>query len=251
MQTIPILMYHSMDASGSVVSVAPQIFREHLQCIKDLGFRGISLTTAVEHRQQNDSWPEQSVVLTFDDGFANVHRSALPALSQHGFSATVFLVSGHMGGNNDWAPPPDGLGIRQILSWQQAAELASAEIEIGSHTRTHPDLRTCSPAEVKEQMCSSRKEIEDRLGIPVRSFAYPYGVTTQEAKSCASRTFDAACTTVLKRANSDPVHCLPRVDVYYIKNLKTLERLLQCELEMYLLFRRIGRRARQVLGRTH
>jgi peptidoglycan/xylan/chitin deacetylase (PgdA/CDA1 family) len=248
MQTLPILMYHSLDASGSVVSVAPQIFREHMECIEDNGFRGISLSAAVDYREQHHSWPARSVVLTFDDGFANVHKSALPTLTQHGFSATVFVISGHMGGYNDWAPAPDGLGSRGILTWQQASELASAGIEIGSHTHTHPDLSRCTPAELERQISISRAEIEDHIGRPVTTFAYPYGVTTTVAKRLVARQFRAACTTVLKKANGDLLHCLPRIDMYYIGSPQKLERLLDGQLDRYLALRRFGRSARRILN---
>lgn len=248
MKAIPILMYHSLDSSGSVVSVDPGTFRDQMACIANSGFRGISLSAAVSYyRETNGSWPDRSVVLTFDDGFANVHKAALPVLVQRGFGATVFVVSGHMGGRNDWAPPPTGLGSREILTWQQAAELASADVEIGSHTQTHPDLRRCAPAEVERQMLASRTEIEDHLGFPVRSFAYPYGATSSLAKEYASREFTAACTTVLKQVNGDLLHSLPRIDMYYLRSTERLRRLLDGQLDVYLAVRRFGRTARPFL----
>ena len=99
--SLPILTYHSLDLSGSVVSVAPADFADHIACLADLGFRSITLRDAVLHRQRTGEWPTPAVVLTFDDGYANVHATALPILTRHRFVATIFVVSGHVGGRND------------------------------------------------------------------------------------------------------------------------------------------------------
>jgi peptidoglycan/xylan/chitin deacetylase (PgdA/CDA1 family) len=244
---LSILTYHSLDTSGSVVSVTPQDFSHQMKCVADAGFQGVSLAEAVSYREMNGCWPDHSVALTFDDGFANFHESAWPTLERHGFTATVFVISGHMGGRNDWAPPPAGLGTRKILSWEQASELAARGVEIGSHTHTHPDLRRCSAAEVERELTKSRTEIEDRLGINVSSFAYPYGATTELSRRLAARQFRAACTTVLRQSNGESLHNLPRIDMYYIRPLRNLQRLLRGELNTYLAIRRVGRSARSVL----
>lgn len=247
MKPISILTYHSIDASASVVSCAPQDFADQMTCLSDEGFRGVSLREAVAHRQQHRSWPEKNAVLTFDDGFANFYEGALPVLRKHNFTATVFVISGHMGGVNDWAKPPKDLGPQKMLSWQQVSELAAAGIEIGSHTRTHPDLKRCSLETARVEMSESRKEIEDHLGHTVGSFAYPYGGTSSSLSSLAAMEYDAACTTQLRRANSDPLDSLPRVDMYYIRSHRNLQRLLDGHLDQYLAVRSAGRAIRGAL----
>jgi len=247
MNSISILMYHSIDASGSVVSCAPETFAAQMSQIVQEGFRGISLSEAVAYRQDHGSWPEKSVALTFDDGFANVYEAALPVLAQHNFGATVFVVSGRMGQLNDWAKPPARLGVQKMLSWEQVAELADARIEIGSHTKTHPDLTGCAADRVLQELSESRKEIEEHLGHTVKSFAYPFGAINGRVCSLAAGEFAAACTTELRRANDDPLDRLPRVDTYYLRNSNTLSRLLRGQLDSYLSIRRWGRWARRVV----
>jgi peptidoglycan/xylan/chitin deacetylase (PgdA/CDA1 family) len=247
MNSISILMYHSIDAGGSVVSCAPETFADQMSQIADEGFRGISLFEAVDHRRQHGSWPEQSVALTFDDGFANVHVEALPVLARHNFGATVFVVSGRMGRLNDWSKPPAKLGVQRMLSWEQVAELAAARIEIGSHTQTHPDLTICDVDRVLQELTESRKEIEEHLGQTVKTFAYPFGAINGSVCSLAATEFAAACTTELRRANNDPLHRLPRVDAYYMTGKGTLQRLLRGQLDDYLLIRRWGRLARRMV----
>ncbi len=241
MQSIAILAYHSLDTSGSVVSVRPQVFAEQMATLADLGHRGIALRDAVAQREANGSWPDNSVVITFDDGFANVHERALPVLVQHGFAATVFLVSAYVGRYNDWETPPAGLGRRAVVSWSQARELAAAGLELGGHTRTHPDLRTLRRDRVEQEIAAGKHEIEAQLDRPVESFAYPYGRVAADAASIVSREFRAACTTVLRRASDEVLHRLPRVDAYYIRSPRSLCRLIQGRLDGYLMVRRWGR----------
>ena len=181
---LAILTYHSLDMSGSILSVAPQRFAEQMAHLAHLGFQGMSLRAAVAYRHAHGTWPERGVVLTFDDGYANCYEAALPVLRQHGFTATVFLVSGHIGGCNDWEPPLALLGTQPMLTWEQVAALAQAGLEIGAHTVTHRDLQRLTAAEVEGEISAARDDIAKRLGTPVESFAYPFGST----KSSGVRT---------------------------------------------------------------
>jgi peptidoglycan/xylan/chitin deacetylase (PgdA/CDA1 family) len=244
---IPILTYHSIDTSGSVISVTPCAFAEQMACVADLGFCGIALREAVAHRTATGAWPAQCVVLTFDDGYANITDVAAPTLLRYGFTATVFLVTQHVGLSNDWAPPPAGLGPRAMLSWQQVADLAAAGIEIAAHSRTHRNLPSLSADAIADEVSGSRRDIECRLQGPVDSFAYPFGCVTAAAEAIVRREFRAACTTVLRRAQHDAFARLPRVDAYYLRSVDAVRRLLNGQLDRYLAFRRCGRLIRQFL----
>src|SRR5690349_1670034 len=105
---LAILTYHSIDDSGSVVSIAPKTFVEQMRVLAESGFRGISLSEAMNYREAHGRWPEKCAVLTFDDGFANFYETAMPEIARHNFSATVFVISSHVEGHNDWDAPPPG-----------------------------------------------------------------------------------------------------------------------------------------------
>jgi hypothetical protein len=243
---LPILTYHSLDTSGAVVSVPPREFAAQMRCVADLGFRGISLREALEHRERHRVWPARAVVLTFDDGYANVHEHALPVLLQRRFTATFFLISGYLE-----SPPgrpaasPGAAG--PWLSWREAAELAAAGMEIGGHTSTHADLARLSPADAEAEIVASRRELERRLHISVDSFAYPFGHVSSTALAIVERQFRAACTTVLKRVAKEEAHLLPRIDMYYVRSCERLAQLLAGRLDRYLTMRRWGRHARRLL----
>ncbi len=134
-----------------------------------------------------------------------------------------------------------------MLSWSQLSDLSSAGIEIGAHTRSHRDLRRLSTEEAHEEIAGSRTELEDRLGRPVESFAYPFGYYSHDSLEIVSREFRAACTTILRRAGRDPLHELPRVDMYYLRSPQRLLRLLDGGLDRYLAIRRLARSARSLM----
>lgn len=225
----------------------PQAFVDQMSVLAEAGFRGVSLREALSYREAHNAWPEQSVALTFDDGYANFYEEAAPTLAERGFTATVFVVSGHVGGRNDWAPPPAGLELRAMLTWPQIVEMSAAGIEIGAHTRRHKDLRELPAPEAREEIGGSRDEIEDRLGRSVESFAYPFGHVSPASLEIVRQKFRAACTTVLRRAGGESFHELPRVDMYYLRAPQQLPRLLDGRLDRYLTIRRLARSVRSAL----
>lgn len=242
---LSILTYHSLDDSGSVVSVSPQGFTRQMAVIAAENYRGITLSEAISHRRLSGEWPDKCVVITFDDGFRNFYDEALPVLKELKFRATIFVVSDFMGKRNDWEVPPTGLGSKELLSWAQLEETSNLGFEVGSHTRTHTDLRRLSREQVRSEIRWSQIEIENRLGKPVKSFAYPFGEVTQASVECLEETFESACTTVLQRANGDSFFKLPRIDMFYIRTDRALRRLLSGELDRYLKFRALGRNMRR------
>lgn len=244
---LPILTYHSLDDSGSVVSIAPPTFEAQMDALARAGFVGVTLRAAAEHREQRGEWPAQRVVLTFDDAYASVFDVALPVLHRHGFSATAFVITGHVGRHNDWAPPPPRLGLKPLCTWDQLSALVEAGWELGAHTHSHPDLRGLGDYETEREILFSRDELRRRLGCAIDGFAYPYGLFSPAAQRIVSENFRTACTTVLKRADQEPPAALPRVDMFYVQTAALLERLIAGRLDRYLTLRRWGRRARHML----
>ncbi|MBI4516683.1 MAG: polysaccharide deacetylase family protein [Deltaproteobacteria bacterium] len=244
---VPILTYHSLDNSASAISVAPSAFGDQMDCLADIGARGISLADAAAHLAANGAWPERCAVLTFDDGYANTYEVALPILARHGFSATVFVVTGFVNRTIDWRWPGRWQRQPAPLTWNQVREFCAAGLEIGCHTVTHPDLRWLSPAAAEDEIVGARNEIEDRIALPVETFAYPFGLVGAAASSIARREFRAACTTELQRARRQPLWALPRVDMYYIRSTELLTRLIHGRLDRYLAARRWARRLRRTV----
>jgi peptidoglycan/xylan/chitin deacetylase (PgdA/CDA1 family) len=238
-----ILTYHSLDSSGSVISIRPDMFREQMESLAESGARMAPLDAVCD--------TPGAIALTFDDGFRNFFEHALPVLQRLRFPATVFVVSGYCGRQNNWPSQPkdNGVPAAELLRWSEVEELARAGIEIGGHTVTHPRMSLLSPQETEEELLQSRAAIEDRIGRPVRSFAYPYGESTPAVRAAVRRHYDRACGTRLAylSADSDPVD-LPRIDMYYLQNRFWFQGLRSARGSAYLGARGLVRGLRQALA---
>jgi peptidoglycan/xylan/chitin deacetylase (PgdA/CDA1 family) len=94
-----------------------------------------------------------------------------------------------------------------MLSWDQIREMAKSGIRFGAHTITHPVLAKLSEKRLEEEIAGSKKVIEERLQVPVRHFAYPFGQLAEigdPAKAAVERAgFETAATTVWGYNRSD------------------------------------------------
>lgn len=235
---IPILTYHSIDESRSIISTAPDVFRRQMKSLSDNGLRGISLETMLRSATSSNAFPESSVVLTFDDGFRNFYTTAFPVLQEYGFKATVFLVTDHCGKRNDWLGNPPGLATERLMSWAEVREVKSSGIEFGSHTRTHPDLTRLSETRVKREIVESKDAIENAIGGPVTTFAYPYGKFDECVRKLVAQNFDAACSTNLGIANAESDRFeLERLDAYYLSRPRVFDSLSTQSFDRYMKFR--------------
>jgi peptidoglycan/xylan/chitin deacetylase (PgdA/CDA1 family) len=211
-------MYHSVDDSGSVISVSPSVFRRHMDWLHDQSFNVVPLSQLTRCLADGLPLPERSAVITFDDGFESVYGGAFPIMARYGFSASVFLVTDFCGKDNDWPGQPAIVPRLPLLNWSQVQEMARFNIEFGSHTLTHPRLDLISPADAENEIVNSRREIEHRLGQRSALFAYPYGKASTVADAAVRRHYDAAVGTRLRLANmSSDIYAIERLDAYYLQ----------------------------------
>ena len=126
--------------------------------------------------------PDRAVVLTFDDGFEDFHRCALPLLDRYGYTATVFVTTGWV---QDAGRDAAGRCPGRMLSWSQVAEAAGAGMEVGAHSWGHPQLDQLPGAALREELYASKAQLEDRLGRPVPGLAYPFGYSSARVRRVA------------------------------------------------------------------
>lgn len=216
---MPILTYHSLDDSGAVTSVAPGDFAAHMHSLARRGFTGVSLSDLLDGWAGQGTVPLKPVVLTFDDGFANLLPHAAPLLAELKFRATLFAVSGRCGQTNDWPDQAPGIPRLPLLTWQELAEMSAAGCEIGAHTVTHRPLAAIPPDEARREILESKAEIENRLGRAVTTFAYPFGAMNDGARECVRENFRGGCSVEFGTASPEGDRAaLPRLDVYYLRS---------------------------------
>lgn len=242
---VAILTYHSVDESGSVLSTAPGLFAEQMRALHESGVPVLPLAEAIRQWRRR-SLPGRAVVITFDDGFRSVLEKGLPVLLRYGFTATVFVVSDYCGRDNAWPTQPPGFVRGPLLSWSEVRALCAAGFGVGAHSRTHPDLTRLSPRQAEEEIAGSKRAIEDQAQAPVEAFAYPYGVYDERVRDLATAHFAVACSTRFgfARRESDLL-ALERLDAYYLKRPRLLERLFSADVGAYLACRRVLRGVRR------
>jgi peptidoglycan/xylan/chitin deacetylase (PgdA/CDA1 family) len=188
---VPILLYHYIrvnpipgDRVGFNLSTPPVMFRAQMQYLAEQGFHVIALHQAVVAIQRHRPLPSRSVVLTFDDGYADFFTEALPAMRSHGFTATDFVISGRMG---QWS----------FMTASQVLNADTMGFTIGAHTVDHYALAALNPARASWEMRQSRTALEALLGHPVLDFAYPYGsFNAYDVAQAKSLGFETAVSTL-------------------------------------------------------
>ncbi|HMU32794.1 MAG TPA: polysaccharide deacetylase family protein [Pyrinomonadaceae bacterium] len=248
---VPIITYHSIDESGSVISTARDVFARQISTLANAGYAAITLRELVSRMNNRSSLPERAVVLTFDDGFKNFYSEAFPILNDHGYRATVFLVTDFCGKHNDWAGNPPKLPRSEILKWSEVRELSGNGVEFGSHTKTHPDLTRTSAAVLEDEILNSKSALDDALGTETVSFAYPFGRMSEATRAVVADNFKAAVSTVLGKVTPrSDLFELERVDAYYLSDQRILDRIETPLFDNYMRVRQILRTAKSFAAKV-
>lgn len=239
---IPILTYHSIDESDSVISTGRETFRRQMKFLREAEYNVVSLKKLAEGLNENVKFSSKTIVLTFDDGFRNFYIEAFPILAECDFTATVFLVTEYCEKYNDWDGSLPTIERSQLLSWKEIKELHNHGIEFGAHTRTHPNLTRLAVEEIEREIAESKAVIEERLGTETATFAYPYGIFNEQVKQIAKNYFKAAVSTNLGmvKAGND-IYALKRLDTFYLKDERIFSSLSTGKFEFYMQFRQILR----------
>jgi peptidoglycan/xylan/chitin deacetylase (PgdA/CDA1 family) len=177
-------MYHRIDRQAPRLSeltrtltVTPAAFAGQMRWIVAHGFHAIREQQLFAAFFQQTRLPPRPVLITFDDGYRDVFRNALPVLERLHLSATAFVITGRISG-----PDPS------FLTWGEVEAMDHRGLEIGSHTVTHAPLTQLPRSRLDSELKDSRRVLEKRLRRPVQWFAYPYG------------DFNAATVAAVRRA---------------------------------------------------
>ncbi|MFN8539887.1 MAG: polysaccharide deacetylase family protein [Thermomicrobiales bacterium] len=207
---IPILMYHYVrtvtdpsDTVGINLSVTPEKFAAQMQYLADNGYTTLTMAEVYAILAGAQPLPPKPVALTFDDGYRDFYTAAWPVLKKHNFKATSYIIT-------------SVIGWEQYMTWAMLQELdATGQVEIGSHTRTHPDLRGMTKEKRWDEIIGSKAILEEGLGHPVVSFCYPAGYYNADALADVKRAgYQTAVTTAYGiKQNVQGAFEMPRVRV--------------------------------------
>lgn len=193
--TARVIYYHRIDDEQHRSCVAPRAFADQMAYLVEQGFHVVPLTALRAHLDGHLPFPERTVAITFDDGFADNYTAAFPVLAKHALPATIFLAAGYMDGD-DLPVLRDRSGIRP-LTWEQVREMARHGVAFGAHTITHRSLPGLAPADLVHEIEGSRDLVAERVGAPVETFCYPRGHFDDAVKGAVRDAgFQIACTTL-------------------------------------------------------
>lgn len=175
---LPVLMYHRVikkrnEAGLHNIFILEKKLRKQFDYLKKNNFKTHTFKNITEVVGR------KNIILTFDDGYVDNYALLFPLLKEYGFTAVIFLVTREQ--ENTW-------GIREgepaipLLTKSQLIEMDSYGIEFGAHTCTHPHLYELNEETAKQEIMASTKDLEDLLGKPALSFAYPFGEVNESLK---------------------------------------------------------------------
>ena len=240
-----LVAYHDISDGRAPLAISPELFEEHLDCLVDCGATTLTVSSFAA-ALRSGSMPERAVCITFDDGYASAAATAGPLLAERGLVATVYCVAGHLGRMNDWPSQPEWVERRPLASAKALAELARSGFEIGAHGYHHQPLANAGAEDVRREVVASRVFLADEVGVPVETFAYPYGLLPSAGvPTTVGAVYRAACTATPRRAGlGDDLLRLPRVDAHYLRRPALFRRAVLGHAEAYLAVRRTGRSVR-------
>lgn len=218
---VPILMYHSISDNLFAraqpyfqINTSPNVFARQMRWLRNNGYRTMDLAEMVAALEAGHDL-SKTFVITFDDGYQDFYTDALPVIKQCGFTATIFLTTDRI---QDIAMRIEGA---DYLTWNQVRELHGEGMQFGSHTVTHPDLRSLGPEQIDYELGYSKETIESKLGTAVRSFSYPFAFPEEDRDftryledALKNQGFDNGVSTIIGRARPGKSYfCLPRLPV--------------------------------------
>lgn len=198
-----ILMYHMIadprpGARFNGLRVSPAMFERQLRWLAEHGWTAFTVSELIGKGQ---ALPEKAFAITFDDGYADNFQQALPLLQKYRCKATLYLVVDRF--ERDWstarkAHHNEGELLREpkLEDEQVQAMLDSGCVELGSHTLTHANFNTLDDSDLCRELEASRSALAQRFGVPVESFAYPFGLFKPEHTALvAAAGYTSAVTT--------------------------------------------------------
>ncbi len=205
-----VLGYHHVDVHPAAITVQPSVFARQMTYLDEQRDQVPVLPLAqIRDWVADRGAPGRgaAIAVTFDDGYADFVEHALPVLLAHRLPATLYVDT-------------DAIGSPGRLTRDEVRAVAAAGVEIGAHTRSHPDLRRCEDSALSAELTGSRAILEDLLSAPVTSLAYPFGLhDARVVRAARAAGFSTAVTT--QRAWVRPGVAALRIPRNFVSNLGT------------------------------
>lgn len=201
---LPVLLYHHVgfpteETRKMAITVSPAKFARQMRWLRWRGYTTIATEQWFAWYARGESLPKKPLLLTFDDAYADLMKYALPVLEQQGLKSVVYVITRKSEESETWEGMPV-MTLEQIRYW------SAHGVEIGAHTRTHPDLTVASDHQASDEIAGSKEDLIN-AGLNPLSFAYPYGCFDERVKRSVQGVFPLAftCEEGLNELQTDPL----------------------------------------------
>jgi peptidoglycan/xylan/chitin deacetylase (PgdA/CDA1 family) len=171
-------MYHSISDHAQSrfrkFVLSPARFAEQMAYLAQQHHVTLTVSQYVAARTNGVPLPASAVVLTFDDGFADFHKEALPVLQHYGMVATLYISTAFISGTSRFLQREQETD-RLMLTWEQLIDISACGVECGAHSHRHLQLDVVPTNIARAEITHSKEVLEEKLNRRVTSFAYPYG----------------------------------------------------------------------------
>jgi peptidoglycan/xylan/chitin deacetylase (PgdA/CDA1 family) len=187
---VMVLCYHRFeDNPRDALAIAPAEFRSQMQQLKDAGIQVITMKDLLAWRRGERSIPSKSAVITIDDGYVSGYAVAWPILKEFGYPFTMFIYTNYV-----------NVGGKSV-TWAMLEDMRDAGVDIESHTVSHHDLRHAPKGQdyttwLHNELYTSKDILEQKLGIKIVAFAFPYGTHNEVVRKMALEAGYQALFTV-------------------------------------------------------
>lgn len=170
-----VLMYHAVgtklqDKSLGIYTINPKLFEQHMAVVAS--YNNVSVVGFCDGQALSD---KLEIAVTFDDGYKDNLYTAAPILFKYNIPFTVFVSSSFIRSNS-----------RDFLNSGELRELSSCPgVTIGAHGCRHVSLINCNDDNLNIELRDSKSCLEDIIGKPVTTVAYPYGIVNRRVRDAA------------------------------------------------------------------
>lgn len=195
-----ILCYHSIDSSNWEFSTSVSNFEKQIAYLKN-NYELVSINELVKNNSKN-----RQAAITFDDGYTSFVKNALPIIRKYKAPSTLFVLGSSIKKRNNGTNPK-----LSLLSEDEIKKLKTDNVTIGYHSENHKDLSKMDLDELETEIHSSKVLFEEKLGIKIDYFAYPFGKYNKTVLSVLRKSgYKAAFTTKSSTLDRKNILEIPR-----------------------------------------
>jgi len=217
---VPVLCYHHVSdvrrPRYRTYVLPPRRFARQVRYLTGRGYEAITLDRLHAYLTTGVALPARPVVVTFDDGYAELAATAVPVLARAGYAHAHFINSAHLGGRTTWIRGAADLPVLSASDLRALIATHGERIDFQAHGASHASLPTLPAAELARDIEDCIDALGRATGRPVRDLAYPFGHCDAHARDVVRRLPVRLAFTVdpgLCRPGQDP-HGLPRIELF-------------------------------------